>query len=106
MADVALMLAQSTRTEVRRSHERALIDRYLHGLSAQGITGYTPEQAWSDYQLAILYNWGYTSLVAGTLDVSNDRAFAWMSQMVLRQSAATEDHQLARRLEQGDFTTT
>lgn len=97
MVDVALILAQSTRTEVRRAHEQALIRRYVEGLGEHGVADYSFELAWTDYQQAILYNWVYVSVVAGTLDVHNERAFAWMSQMVARQSAASQDHDVLRR---------
>ena len=91
MVDVALILAQSTRTEVRRQHERSLLARYVDGLVALGVDHYDAQVAWDDYRQAMLYNWVYVAVVAGTLDVHNEKAFAWMSQMVSRQSAATTD---------------
>ncbi len=91
MVDLALMLGQSTRTDVRRAHERQLIARYADKLSELGVAGYDAEQAWQDYECALLYNWVYVGVVAGTLDASNQRAFAWMSQMVARQSTASLD---------------
>lgn len=98
VVDVALMLAQSTRTEVRRAHEKALIARYAEGLATGGVTDYPVERAWNDYQQALLYNWVYVSVVAGTLDVHNQTAFNWMSQMVARQSAASLDLDVFRLL--------
>ncbi len=92
MVDVALILAQSTRTEVRQQHEQKLLERYVAGLAERNVTGYDLAQALGDYRLALLYNWVYVSVVAGTLDVHNEKAFAWMSQMVARQSAASLDH--------------
>ena len=47
--------------------------------------------AFESYRLSVLYNWIYVTVVAGTLDVSNPTAFAWMAQMVARQSAASDD---------------
>jgi len=91
MNDVALFLGQSTQTDVRRAHERALVQRYVDGLKAAGIEGLTMDDAWEEYRFSLLYNWVYVTVVAGTLDVSNATAFAWMAQMVARQSAATED---------------
>lgn len=98
MVDVALFLGQSTRTEVRREHESALIQRYVRGLKSAGVKDYTAERAWQEYQAAILYNWIYTGVVAGTLDVHNEKAFTWMSQMVMRQSDATLDLDVFRLL--------
>lgn len=91
VVDVALFLGQSTRTEIRRAHEQKLIQRYVDGLQAVGVSTYSADRAWQDYQEAILYNWVYVGVVAGTLDVNNDKAFTWMSQMVARQSAASID---------------
>ncbi len=98
VVDVALLLGQSTRTEVRRDAERELIERYAAGLAASGVPDYSAAEAWQDYELATLYNWVYVAVVAGTLDVTNDRAFAWMSQMVARQTAASLDLNVFRLL--------
>ncbi len=91
MQDVALLLGQSTQIEVRRAHERPLLQRYLDGLADLGVTDYSLEEAWDDYRHTLLHHWTYMTVVAGTLDASNERAFAWMSQMVARQVAATDD---------------
>lgn len=99
LVDVALMLGQSTRTAVRQAHERALVDRYASGLRQAGVPAYRNEQAWNDYRWAVLYNWVYVAVVSGTLDVSNERAFAWMSKMVARQSAASVDLNVIELLE-------
>ncbi len=89
MVDVALFLGQSTQADVRREHERTLVARYVDALASEGVQDYDHKRAWADYKLALLYNWVYVGVVAGTLDSSNERAFQWMSQMVERQCAAT-----------------
>ncbi|MDD9961558.1 MAG: DUF1679 domain-containing protein [Gammaproteobacteria bacterium] len=98
MQDVTLLLGQSTQTEVRRRHERALLERYVEGLAQLGVDGYGLDEAWQDYRHGQLYNWAYTTVVAGTLDAGNERAFAWMSQMIARQVAVTEDLGLLKLL--------
>ena len=98
IVDVALLLGQNAHIEVRRAHEHTLIRRYVDGLSALGVS-YPFDQAWDDYLDALLYQWCYASTVTGTLDSTNPRSSAWMSQLVARQSAATLDHQLLTRLE-------
>ena len=90
IVDLALMLGQSTRTAVRRGHERDVIATYSETLGELGVD-YPRDEVWQDYRLALLYNWLYVGVVAGTLDASNKKAFAWMSQMVARQSAASLD---------------
>ena len=96
--DVALLLGQSARVEVRRRHERELLRRYLHGLARRGVADYGFDAAWVHYRQAMLYNWAYATVVSGTLDATNERGFAWMAEMVARQSAATEDLDLIEML--------
>ncbi len=98
VVDVALLLGQSTLTEVRRAEERQLLERYVAGLATGGVAGYEGDTAWQDYELAVLYNWVYVAVVAGTLDVTNEKAFAWMSQMVARQTAVSMDLDVFRLL--------
>ena len=86
-----MFLAQSTKIEVRRQHEKELVARYLEGLKAEGVSFGDEEAAWLAYRRAILYNWVYAAVVAGTLDRSNETTFAWMQQMVNRQLAASLD---------------
>lgn len=99
IVDVALLLGQNTQTNVRQAHERELVARYVQGLGKAGVTDYEVAQAWQDYEMAILYNWVYVGVVSGTLDVHNDRAFRWMSQMVARQSNASLDLDVFRHLQ-------
>ena len=87
VVDVGLMLGQSTQHAVRVAHERALLQRYVERLAEHGVRDYGSELAWQHYLQAQLYNWAYVAVVSGTLDASNERGFAWMSQMVARQSA-------------------
>ncbi|MEQ8691336.1 MAG: phosphotransferase [Pseudomonadales bacterium] len=97
VVDVALLLCQSTQKEVRRAHERDLVNRYAAGLRAREVD-YSDAQAWDDYVEAILYSWLYTGVVSGTLDASNPISFAWMSQMIDRHSTASMDHAVFDRL--------
>ncbi|MBO6656093.1 MAG: phosphotransferase [Pseudomonadales bacterium] len=98
MFDVSLFLGQSTKTEVRRDHEYALLERYLEGLKSGGVNDVGWDFIWEDYQRCMLYNWVYTSVVAGTLDVSSDVARAWMTKMIERHAAASEDLDVFRFL--------
>ena len=68
-----------------------MVSSYLEGLKAEGVNLGDEDAAWLAYRRAILYNWVYAAVVAGTLDASNERAFAWMQQMVNRQLAASFD---------------
>lgn len=100
MNDVALFLGQSTTTEVRRAHERDLLARYVRGLAEEGVPDISLDAAWEDYRHTVLYNWLYAIVVAGTLDASNDKAYAWMSEMLRRQVAAMRDLEVLPLLEE------
>ena len=89
--EIAFLLAQSTKIEERRAHEKELIQRYLDSLQAQGVSGYSFDEAWEDYRVAVLYQWCFATLVAGSMDQTNDRGNAWMTEMVKRNVAAIED---------------
>ena len=91
MIDFALFVGQSTRTEVRRQHEQSLLERYVAGLTRAGIKQVDLSSMWDRYRLGILYNWVYTAVVAGSLDVANEKSFEWISHMIARQIAASDD---------------
>ena len=99
MFDVALFLGQSTQTDVRQSYEKQILERYLDGLVSRGVDGLSFDDLWSDYQSCMLYDWVYAAVVAGTLDSTNEAGFAWMSQMIARQVAASDDLDLFSMLE-------
>lgn len=88
--DVALFLAQSTRSDVRRAHESTLLERYRSGLAAAGATGLDRFDLMAHYRLAVLYSWCYVAAVA-LLDDTNEASEAWRRQMVSRQALAAED---------------
>ncbi len=97
--DVAYLLCQSTQLEVRRANEKAIIQRYVDALERHGVTGYTFDDAWSDYRVAVLYLWVYAATIAGTLDATNERGNAWMVEMIKRNVAAIEDLELLELLQ-------
>ena len=89
--DVGYLLSHSAKTEVRREHERNLIERYSSGLIDAGVKDYSFEKAWNDYRIGVLYSWTVAVVIAGTMDPANDRGFAWMSKMVERNGTAIND---------------
>lgn len=89
--DIAYLLSHSAQVEVRRQHERDLISQYVDALKAAGITDYSFDKAWQDYRIGVLYSWTVAVVIAGTLDPSNDRGYAWMSKMVERNGIAIDD---------------
>ncbi len=91
--DLAYFLTQSVKLEVRRAHERALIDRYLQGLRAAGVRDYSAERCWEDYRRATLYLLDYAVTIAATLDLANERGAAVARALSARSCAALADLQ-------------
>ena len=50
--EIAFLLAQSTKIEERRAHEKELIQRYLDSLQAQGVSEYSFDEAWEDFRVS------------------------------------------------------
>lgn len=89
--DVAYLLGQSAQVDVRANHDRQLITRYVEGLNNAGITEYSFDEAWADYRMGVLYIWVFATVIAGTLDATNERGNAWMAEMIKRNVAAMHD---------------
>jgi hypothetical protein len=98
--DIAYFLSGSVPTEIRREHERDLINQWHAGLVANGVTGYSADDAWQDYRKATLYVWVIAVVIAGTLDPSNERGRQWISVMLDRSVAAIDDLGLADLLDE------
>jgi thiamine kinase-like enzyme len=96
--DVAYLLSQSMPTAERRACERDLVELWRRTLLEGGVTDYPPEQAWEDYRRAVLALWTLVVVIAGTLDSSNERGRAWMTEMIRRSAATIEDHDLLELL--------
>jgi hypothetical protein len=89
--DIAYFLSGSVTIEARRAHERDLIGTWHDTLVRGGVRDYSAEQAWEDYRRALLYVWTVVIVIAGTLDATNERGRAWMTQMVDRTVTAMAD---------------
>lgn len=96
--DLAYYLTQSVKLEVRRAHERALLDRYFEGLRAGGVRDYARERLDEDYRWAALYLLDYAVVIAGTLDLANQRGAAIARALTERCCAALEDLDCERLL--------
>jgi hypothetical protein len=92
--DLAFFMSGSVPIEDRRTHERDLLARWHETLCHAGVRDYSLDVAWEDYRRSILYVWTLVVVIAGTLDSSNERARAWITQLLERSVAAIEDHGL------------
>jgi aminoglycoside phosphotransferase (APT) family kinase protein len=98
-ADLVYFLISNLHPEIRRGHERQLIDTYRAALYDAGVpeSAYTEEMAWTGYREGALF-WCValaTSLV--TLDPGNDRGQRLLDTLVTRVYAAADE------LEAGDI---
>jgi hypothetical protein len=57
MRDVSYFLINSVSTDIRRTHQRDLIELYLCSLRDQDVDGVTPAVAWEQYRLHAIYTW-------------------------------------------------
>jgi hypothetical protein len=97
--DVAYLLSHNMDPGLRRANEQRLVELWCAELEANGVVGYSSDQAWDDYCRAVLYLWVYVAVIAGTLDPSNERGKAFMTAMVTRSSAAIDDLNLMSLLD-------
>lgn len=89
--DLSYYLTQSVQLEVRRQHERALLERYLDGLHRHGVRDYSFANLHHDYRLATLYLLDFAVVIAATLDLSNERGAAIARALSERACAALDD---------------
>ena len=88
--DIAYFMSQSLTPEDRRAADEEVVRAYHQALVAGGVEGYSYEQVWEDYRLAILFCSVYP-LNAGALDLVNDRARALFEAMLDRSASAIAD---------------
>lgn len=82
--DLAYFLSQSLTAEVRLEHEKALIQRYVDRLSANGVADYPLDVAWDDYRRAVAFGLAYPVVAGGSFDHADERATELTRQMFIR----------------------
>lgn len=97
--DLAYFLTQSLDVELRRNHERELLEIYRTELARLGVT-YDGDDLWEDYRAATLAVFAIGVMISG-LAPTNERAAQLMRVTVQRASAAFDDLDLLTLLRQG-----
>ncbi len=97
--DVSYLLSQSIDVDVRRAHEQELIEHYYSGLVSHGVTGYTLEQCFDDYDVGILFLFSYPLIIGGFCDMESRRAVQLAEAVLSRSSAAVSDRNLLRLID-------
>jgi len=98
VADVSYFLTESLSIADRREHEERLVQRYYDGLVAGGVKGYSFDDCWNDYLLAMAAQFSIT-VVAALMNVGNERGQALAEAMVQRQFTAVMDHDVMALVE-------
>jgi hypothetical protein len=76
LRDVSYFLLNSMDPELRRSHERSLIEHYLAVLSDGGVAAPDPAAAWQEHRLFALYAWIAISVTAATAGLQDRKIVA------------------------------
>ena len=83
-------MCQSLPSARRKELEKPLLERYIAGLKAGGVTDYDVDTAFEDYRLMILGCLVYPITVCGSLDLSNERGKALGETMLERNLTAID----------------
>lgn len=89
--DLAYFVSQSLTTETRRACEAPLIERYRSRLAEAGID-YPATELERDYRLTTALCFIYPLLVAGRIEVVNDRHLDLLHTMADGAATAIEDN--------------
>ena len=89
--DVSYLLCGGLEPDLRRAHERELVQLYHDTLVANGVTDYRLEQCWDDYRRGALFMFVYIVIAIGTLDAANERGMALWTAWLRRGAAAIEE---------------
>lgn len=69
MRDISYFLVTSLTSELRRAHERELIDLWRAALESEGVEPPTPEAAWRQHRLHAIYAWIGSAVTAAAGDL-------------------------------------
>jgi hypothetical protein len=89
--DVAYLLSQSIDVDLRRAHERELVDQYHNSLATLGVNDYSAAQCWDDYRVAALHCLEYAIVISGTLEPGNERGRKFVEACLQRSCQAIVD---------------
>jgi hypothetical protein len=90
--DLGYFFCTSMEADVRRKHERDLMDLYFATLVDGGVTDYSREELLRDYRIAALFSLVYTVITLGSLDMGNERGLALFKALLSRNIAAIADY--------------
>lgn len=83
--DLAYFLTQNLSDHCRANHEDELHQLYYDTLVKAGVD-YSFEEFAKDYELGVLFNFVYAIVIASALDISNERATAFVGKLASRSA--------------------
>jgi hypothetical protein len=86
--DAAYLLSQSMTPETRKAEEQRLLRSHWERLCAAGVTGYSFEQCWDEYRVALLFCLVYPMTAFGHYDLTNERTRELAMTMLARSTRA------------------
>ena len=90
--DIAYLLGNSLKIDLRRKIEKKMINHYIKQLEKKGITGFDFDYSW-DFYLKSLMTYAFIPVLEYTqLDISNPRATELFKSMTKRQFTAISDN--------------
>lgn len=89
--DVATFIGEAFPAHRRRQVESDLLHAYHATLVDAGVTGYSYEQCWHDYRLAMLEIFVFWIITGGYCDFSDTRATTYLHNTMARFNAAIAD---------------
>ena len=96
--DLAYMLSQSASIEARRAMEDELVRYYHAKLTGLGVTDYSLEQCYEDYDVAVLYMMSVAFVMGGAFDPANARGKRLAEETLRRACASVVDRGLLERI--------
>jgi Phosphotransferase enzyme family len=96
--DLAYFAGWALPPDQRRRIESQLLRRYVAGLAAHGVAGYSEEQCRADYRLGFLARLPQTIAAGATVAMGDQRVRALVEGTIARFAAAVADHELTELL--------
>jgi hypothetical protein len=96
--DVAYLICNSVPTAYRQQAEQVLLRRYHDTLVRMGVEGFTYDDCWEAYRLAVLCSLFVAIFTTGGMDVGNRRGLEMVRAAARRVDAAVRELQVGDRL--------
>ena len=93
--DVAYLICNSIPTSYRHEAEQTLLRRYYDTLVKMGVTGFSYDDCWASYRLAVLCSLFVAIFTTGGMDCGNQRGAEMVRAAARRIDAAVTELQVA-----------